>query len=279
MRPDRLHPRAASPALQRRPRLIASLEVQRRRARGWHARNHPRALHSPTPGLAAHSCAPLACVTRSYVACVNLAQDAAVAHYPAFIDMAAGLDATRSGLAGLAGRLDALAGALPRLAAAAEAFTAAAGRFAGERAQAKQLHRARPRRAPPPPPRPCLPTARAHAAHKLSTCSPHTAVRLRRTLVQRAACHKQGQTSDPSSPRMASSWHAARWRPQRTSPVPCRQLGAGAQWTSPISRRQAGAGAAWVTRPERPRRPARRAAGGVGGGAARWRPQRMSPVS
>jgi hypothetical protein len=65
-------------------------------------------------------------------------------HYSAFIDMAAGLDATRAGLAGLAGRLDVLQGALPRLAAAAEAFTAAAGRFAGERAQAKQLHRARP---------------------------------------------------------------------------------------------------------------------------------------
>ncbi|KAK9826903.1 hypothetical protein WJX81_007598 [Elliptochloris bilobata] len=69
------------------------------------------------------------------------AQDSAVAHYHAFIEMAAGLDATRVGLAGVAGRLEALAGALPSLAAASERFTAAAQDISAQRARAKQLHR------------------------------------------------------------------------------------------------------------------------------------------
>lgn len=73
---------------------------------------------------------------------VHAEQDSAAAHYHAFIDMAAGLDATREGLSGVAGRLEALAGALPNLAAASERFTAAAQDFSAQRARTKQLHRA-----------------------------------------------------------------------------------------------------------------------------------------
>ena len=73
---------------------------------------------------------------------MHATQDSAVAHYHAFMDMAAGLGATREGLSGVAARLEALAGALPNLAAASERFTAAAQDFSAQRARTKQLHRA-----------------------------------------------------------------------------------------------------------------------------------------
>ena len=84
----------------------------------------------------------LRCLSRAQTRGLHAEQDSAVAHYHAFIDMAAGLDATREGLSGVAARLEALAGALPNLAAASERFTAAAQDFSAQRARTKQLHRA-----------------------------------------------------------------------------------------------------------------------------------------
>jgi hypothetical protein len=69
-------------------------------------------------------------------------QEATVAHYRAFIDMAEGLEATRAELEGLSQHLDGLLGGLPGLGEACEAFTASAAHFSAGRAQNKQLLRA-----------------------------------------------------------------------------------------------------------------------------------------